>query len=387
MIFSPLIFLNRQEGEISRIENKKLALKPQLFGEDGKINNNYILEYEDYFNDNIGLREEALAANIIFKYKIFGVVDIPNWILGREGNLFYTSNGEDIKTYCGTNRYSNEQMEGMAECLYSMNQYFRQKGCFAYNMFIPNKECVYSDLYNPYVYHEEESRQDIFCEYLIDQTDLNVINIKNTFIDNKEQKLYYKSYDASHWNMDGAYIGYCELMQRIQKDVPDIKILSKEDFYIKKEEYVGLMRYYTDADIDIINNNFNFEDEIILYDLKSDSNPIVEKNRLQGKEIDPNLNFYHYYNAKSGNSEKLFIVGDSYIHTFLLPMLSESFQDIFFISNTEAKTIIDISEKIEPDIFVFETVERASNEDYFIYYMKGYKDYLDYDIYSASRRM
>lgn len=378
MIFLPLICFNRQSGRISVIENKVLAARPNLIQENGKVNPDYISEYEDYFNDNIGLKEEALTANIIFKYKLFGVLDIPNWMLGKDDNLFYTTGGEDIRTYCGYNVYSESEMQKIAVALYSMNCYFQQKGCYTYNMFIPNKEAVYSDLYNPFIYHAEESRQDILCRYLMEKTDLSIINIKDVLIANKEKQLYYKSYDASHWNMNGAYIGYLELMKEIEKDIPYIKILNEDDFDISEEKYVGLMQYYTD--VESINNSFDFEDVIYSYNLKGGFHSVMCENDPWETDIDPNLNYYHFYNEETDNKKSLFIVGDSYMYCFLLPMFAESFQNVYFIRNTEAETIIDLSSRIEPDVFVFEIAERVFYEDYYTYYMESYRNYLDYDM-------
>lgn len=379
LISLPLIFFNRTEGKISEIENKTLASEPKLILADGKINPNYISEYENYFNDNIGFKEEALAANIIMKYKLFHIIDIPNWIMGKEKNLFYTSNGESIKTYCGTNIYTESQMQKMADNLYDMNQYFQQQyGCLTYNMFIPNKEDVYSELYNPYIYHAKESRLDIFCQFLTDNYDLNIINVKDSLVSNKEKQLYYKSCDASHWNMNGAYIGYLDLMSKIQKDLPDIKILKEDDFDISEETYVGLMQQYTG--IDIIHNSFDLEDTIYNYNLKSGYKAEVTQNVFDGMQIDPNLNFFHFYNAEVKNKKNLFVVGDSYMYVFMLPMLAESFENVYFIRNTKAETIAEIAGKVEPDVFVFEMVERLFYENYYIDNMSDYSRYLNYSI-------
>lgn len=93
MLSLPILFINHEENKASKIENKMLAQRPELYLEDGSLNKLYIAEFEDYFNDNIGFKEEALIVNILLKDKIFGILDIPNWLVGEEGNLFYTSGG------------------------------------------------------------------------------------------------------------------------------------------------------------------------------------------------------------------------------------------------------------------------------------------------------
>ncbi len=61
---------------------------------------------------------------------------------------------------------------------------------------------------------------------------------------------YYASYDASHWNYYGAYIGYLSVMNNVKKDISDLKILSEDDFNISQiqveKEYAG--KTYNDID-------------------------------------------------------------------------------------------------------------------------------------------
>lgn len=262
----PLLFFNHVEGKFSAIENKTLAPKPELYLADGKLNASYVTEFENYFNDNIGFKEEALAINILLKYKLFGVLDIPNWLLGEDDNFFYTTDGEDILTYTGQNAFSEKRICNMATNLGYMNEYFEQQGCTTYNMFIPNKEAIYDEFYDPNVYHAGEGHLDSLTEYMLGNTDMTVVNIKDALMNQKEEQLYYKSYDASHWNMNGAFVGYQELMKEIKKDHPDIKVLDKDDFEVIETAFSGLMMYYTD--IKVLHDNFSFRDIIYEYNIK-----------------------------------------------------------------------------------------------------------------------
>lgn len=375
IISLPLICFNHNPDKISQIENKVLAPKPELWESGGVLNKSYIKEFEDWFDDNIGFKEQALAANIIFKYKMFHVLDIPNWFVGKDNNLFYTTGGEDVAVFAGKNAFSEETMQSMTDNLNYLNLFFKQQGCETYNMFIPNKEAIYSELYNSNVYHAENSRMDMFAQYVENHTDLNVINVKDALLANKQEQLYFKSYDASHWNMNGAFIGYQELMRSIHANNPNIKILKKEDFDVAEENFKGLMSYYTN--IPVIHNSFDFEDVIYNYNLTGGGyHAVVKETGPDGMVLDPNLNFYHFYNENVDTEEKLFIVGDSYMYCFMLPMLSESFKDVYFIRNTDASVVVTLAEKVEPSIFVFEVAERVCSEGYFGI-MCDYGEYLN----------
>lgn len=373
----PLLFFNHEDGKFSAIENKTLSSKPELYLTDGKLNAFYVTQFESYFNDNIGFKEDALAINILLKYRLFGVLDIPNWLLGEDDNFFYTTGGEDILTYTGQNAFSEESICNMATNLGYMNEYFEQQGCTTYNMFIPNKEAIYDELYDPNVYNAGEGHLDSLTEYMLENTDMTVVNIKAALMNQKDTQLYYKSYDASHWNMNGAFVGYQELMKEIKKDHPDIKVLNKDDFEIVETTFSGLMQYYTD--IKILDDNFSFRDIVYEYNLKGGYSSAIDEAPLNGKEIDPNLNFYHYENEVVNNSETLFIVGDSYMYCFILPMLAESFEDVYFVRNTNAEVLVELAQEIKPTIFVFEVAERVVYEPYFEQ-MGGFKNFLEFKI-------
>ena len=372
MISLPLLFHNRQEGKVSKTENRVLAAKPSLFQEDGTIP-----EFEAYVDDNIGFKEQALAANIILKYRLFHVLDIPDWILGKDNNLFYTSGGEDIRTYAGQNAYSKADLKSMAANLENMNQYFERLGCYTYNMFIPNKEAVYSEYYPSGVTHSPKSRQDIFCRYFAKKYKRNVINVRDDLLAEKDKgaMLFYKNFDASHWNMNGAFVGYRRLMEEIKKDIPEITILEREDFDITEDKFTGLMYYY--AQLGAVQNSFDFEDTIYTWTLKGGYHSVMDEEPPEGIVIDPNLSYYHYYNQQITNGETLFIVGDSYLYNFLLPMFGESFEHVYFIRNYNKEmtiewleaieTISELAEVVCPDVFVFEVVERVFNKSYFDY--------------------
>ncbi len=206
---------------------------------------------------------------------------------------------------------------------------------------------------------------------------MTVVNIKDALMNQKEEQLYYKSYDASHWNMNGAFVGYQELMKEIKKDHPDIKVLDKDDFEVIETAFSGLMMYYTD--IKVLHDNFSFRDIIYEYNIKGGYHSVIDAVPLNGKEINPNLNFYHYENEEANNSETLFIVGDSYIYSFILPMLAESFADVYFVRNTNAEIIVELAQEIKPTIFVFEVAERVANEPYFAQ-MGRFKNFLEFEI-------
>lgn len=57
------------------------------------------------------------------------------------------------------------------------------------------------------------------------------------------------------------------------------------------------------------------------------------------------------------------IYGDSYIYTFMLPMLAETFSEVYFINANSCSTteLTDLLQYVDPDYFLFEAVARQLN--------------------------
>lgn len=59
-------------------------------------------------------------------------------------------------------------------------------------------------------------------------------------------------------------------------------------------------------------------------------------------------------------------------------MLAESFEDVYFVRNTDAEFIAELAQEIKPTIFIFEVVARVVSEPYFEL-MSGFKNFLEFE--------
>ena len=85
--------------------------------------------------------------------------------------------------------------------------------------------------------------------------------------------------------------------------------------------------------------------------------------------------YFHYENQNDASGKTLMILGDSYIWTFLLPMLSESFTHLYFLGrNTDKEIIYELFNMAKPDFILVETVARATFYNELLQYTKGLKE-------------
>lgn len=350
----PAIFANRENDKVSVTENRGLARFPVL--EDaGGFNKEYMDKLETYIDDNIGFKQNAVILKIGLLYACFQKLDVPNYYIGKEQNLFYSDGMNQIHNYQGKNLFSEEEASLLAEKLDGWNQLVReQNGLFLF-MPVPDKEGVYSEFYPDEVLRNNEKfRIDCLAEEMSEKE--WYIDIKQALIANKGSKmLYYRNYDPTHWNMNGAWIGYQELMKKIVSVYGDIEVLTEEKVSFAYEKSPGNLQHL--SGIRVLNNIMHFDDEIVSCvpkggyraELVNDApEPLVD-----------NQIFFHYLNRHVENGKTLLIIGDSYMYGYILPLLAESFSNVYFTNFVSGEAVNKLQEMTQPDIVLYELVDRV----------------------------
>ena len=236
----------------------------------------------------------------------------------------------------------------------------KNNGIFLF-MPIPDKEGIYSEFYPESVLRvDERSRMDCLTEKMTEKEWF--VDVKKAMLANKGDKmLYYRNFDPTHWNMRGAWEGYKELMNSITSAYDDIKALTEKEVIITSEK--GPRTLESLSSIKWMGDIMKFEDEIVScvplggYKAKQNSVPVI---RLVDGQV-----YFHYVNTHI-EGRTLLIVGDSYMHSFLLPLLAESFSNVYFTSFVNAETIDELQEIIHPDIVVLENVDRGFYYDFLV---------------------
>ncbi|WP_312833467.1 alginate O-acetyltransferase AlgX-related protein [Sedimentibacter saalensis] len=365
IISCPLVFINKDPNKVSVVENKKLASFPKFYTDEFKLNTRFIQEFEGYINDNIGFKQQAVISDIVWNYKLYKKLSVPSYIMGLDDNVFYTSYGEGIRTFQGKNLYSEATLSDFSKGFTQMDNYFKENGAKLYVATIPDKEGVYPELYPKEIKKlNEKSRVDLLVEYIKANTDIDINNLKLPLINSKgNDMLYYKNYDPTHWNMNGAFVGYTEIMNQMKSDYPSLKVITKDDFNIYVEKSKGTLAHL--SSFESINDAMSFDDDIYTYVLNDSYKSELFIELPEGIEINANDKYFHYTNSSTDNDHTILIIGDSYIYSFLLPIISESFREVYFINFTSAQQIKNIQNKINADIVLYEFVERMF--DYQIY--------------------
>ena len=360
----PVIFFNRNPEMIVSLENKRVTSFPLFFNKNGKINKAFLKEFEDYWTDNLGLRELAISVNVMSKYYFFGKYAVPKYILGKQKHLYYT--GENtITTYQGIQELSEEDQKEAVINLKIIETYFTKQNIPLFFTFIPDKERVYPEYYpDSIIQHSKQTYLDKIVSYAQHNSDLQIINLSNALINSKNDDyfLYYKNSDPTHWNMMGAFVGYHEIMGLLKRKFINLRILNENEFNITQAEGIkNLGKYIKFNDLNDINYFYEYDYTSIL----------IEEDIIQDEsivELIKNLRKLHYRNPNNLNSPRLLIFGDSYIHSYIALMISESFSEVYFIIHSNMEMLRLITQAYSPDLVLFQMVERVYDYNLFNQY-------------------
>jgi len=195
-------------------EGRTLAEKPS-FTEDGKINLNIGTDYEDYFGDHFAFRSELVDLDATLKLDLFATSSEDKVIVGKDGWLFYA---ETLNDFSGTVKLSDGDINRLARIIKMESDYCRTNGKGYVFTVAPNKNSIYPEkMAAYYLAASENTNLENINEALV-KLGVNVCDLQESLISAKAsgKQLYY-TYD-SHWNLEGATVGYKALLASVKKE-------------------------------------------------------------------------------------------------------------------------------------------------------------------------
>ena len=120
-------------------ENRPLARLTSLWGRDG-LNLSFPAEFDAYFEDHFGFREEMVTAFHSLTMALFGDTLNEKVIVGKNDMLFYS---ETLDDYLGRNLLSDGEIARIAACLRIEQEYCEAHGMSFTFAIAPNKNTIY----------------------------------------------------------------------------------------------------------------------------------------------------------------------------------------------------------------------------------------------------
>ncbi|MBO4230027.1 MAG: hypothetical protein J5938_06735 [Clostridia bacterium] len=149
----------------------------------------------------------------------------------------------------GTNLYTDTQLEMLASSMQQRSDWCEENGMTFYFLICPSKTVIYPE-YLPDgmgLKPAEQNRFDQVVGYLAEHTTVRVIDGRKGILAAKEaepDRLLYYPLD-SHWNENGGYAEYVQVMNEFRKDYPNIVLHEIDEYRIDSfESYFKDNTYY-----------------------------------------------------------------------------------------------------------------------------------------------
>ena len=327
-------------------ENRKLAELPSIKFEVNALEL-YPKKFTDYFNDHFGFRNTFVVMNFFIRHNILRESPSSQVILGKNGWLFYT-NDRAIEDYRGITYFDDEKLKAIARSYENKREWLSKKGIKYLLVFAPNKSTIYGEFMpDSYFKIRNRSGMDEIVDYIMKDTNVNIIDLRKTLLDNKiREQLYLKT--SSHWNNYAGFLAYREIMKPVSKWFPDRKADSLQGFSIKREEIRG-----GDLAEMMGGGDYFREQEVTL---------IPKKPRKTRKvDYNPSGTYRDPFAMKQGNNDlpRVIVFRDCFFDE-IIPFFSENFQysRYYWQSWNPDTPIAEMINSDRPDIVIEEKIER-----------------------------
>lgn len=215
-------------------ENRKLGAMPGLSWSLSEMKE-FPKLYQTYFDDNFGFRNTLVRGSYLYHAKLLRTSPSDSVILGRNGWLYYSGTGE-LEDYRGITHFSESQLFRYAELLNWKKAWLAEMGIRYLLIIAPNKSTIYPEhLPKGYGRVRQETGLDELIAYLRQNTDLEVIDLRDQLLQRKSERNLFKRTDT-HWNNYGAFLAYREIVRPLASWFPTIKPFDFSDFTVTAEK-------------------------------------------------------------------------------------------------------------------------------------------------------
>lgn len=349
----PFVFADWVSGGISESENRTLAEFPQLIVS-GMLNNSFPAQFDIWFSDHLGFREEMISFNAARQYEMYDrLLENSEYHIGPYGDLNY-ANEFMILDYAHANLYTQERTAEIGQAYQVISDWMAEQGIAFYYVQCYDKHSVYPEQFRDDIKQIGDiSRTDQVITYLENETTVNTISLKAPLLEAKANgyEVYSNWGDPAHWSPRGAVVGYQYTMDRINQDFDGI-------FPVLREEDYEISIYNAGITLNDVIHEDDFIEQFVIRD------PQAVKVEDSFLETEFGYDFYTgrhgvWVNPSVENGKRLLIMGDSYIQESILDDFAESFSEVGMVWADHVRKLPYITQVFQPDIVIFESAERV----------------------------
>ena len=304
--------------------------------------------FEFFYNEQFGLRNTLIRAHSITM--LLGFPTQSDVILGKDGWLFLGV-PDVLSTYRKTEPFTVAELEKLERSLESQSKWLDDHGIAHLIVIAPEKSSIYPEFMPDNIsILGDQSRVDQLLSHLNQNSNIHLLDLRDIFLDSKgEGELLYKVTD-SHWNELGALLVSQTIINYLDEQYPQLTSLSRSEFNQTEQTISG----------DLTNM-------LALKGILTESAPHLEpvsQRRSHSADITIELLPETTRWGRPQSTEiydtslpTVIMFRDSFA-TNLMPLLSESFSRITYLSLIQMEAEVSILEQEKPNIVIYELAER-----------------------------
>lgn len=331
------------ETTVSHTENRTLATFPQLQGHPLR---EVLKDIEVYWNDHFGLREPLVFLYNWMCWKGFEQSGVP-WVTVGQNDWFFYAGDQSNEDILGRVNLDDSDLKWWAAILQAKKNWLERQGIRYVFVLVPNKQSIYPEYLPTEIQRHAVGvrRIDRLLEVLRRNTDVDIIDVRDALLKEKQRNpVFYRT--DSHWNRQGAYAAYAQLMKTPQVWFPEMHPL-------ETSQLTDIKRAFRHGDLRMGLDGVLWEEERVWMPQKPCS-------RLSDMPFDR----YLFRKGCNDARRRAIVLRDSFLD-YIEPYLSEHFLDVVYIwkrwdeaSGTEHRLYKEWIDRIHPDIVIEERVER-----------------------------
>lgn len=344
VFFVPLLFTKWESGGVSEDENRTLAAFPDVIV-DGSFNLSFTKDFETWFMDHMGFRQDMIDANKQLQKDIFDrSLTQSEYKIGKTGDLIYAPDSI-IKDFAHANLWSDEALKDIGDSYQTVSDWLGEKGIPFYYVQCVDKHTIYPERFIASVKQiGTVSKTDQVMDYLQRNTTVNTVYFKSLFLEKRDEYDVFSHWgDPTHWTTRGSYLAYLHMMEQINQDMDQpVKVLQEDCYDIGIYQQIGPEGQTEDVEWMNIRNPKAQQQDVSAF----------------GKWADDHRHSI-WKNPEAGNDKRLLLMADSYFNNYLLDDLAESFGEVWLVWGDYTLDLPEIVEHCDPDLVIFEVAERV----------------------------
>lgn len=369
-VFLGVIFLGLatywfgQDREVSVLEGRQLAQQPDV-SVSAVRDGSYMEEFESYSSDQVFQRDRWMGLQAGFQKNVFQQ-KINNGVLALDNGVLIGPD-EPVRGFDNMKRLFPEFGATMQE--QDVPVYFASA---------PSKpvHAAQNEMIPDYVISGDlESRGNLHDA--VEGADFELIDLGETLFEQPMEDIYF--YNDHHWNVQGAFLGYQQIIERLQQDYEDVPKLEASDMetfkieqpyygsyareislpYVEKLDYLEWMEPKDGFTTEVCRNGDDCGHSVIAREEAEETNRFADFYKVFMKDNYAQLRIEQ---KDPVNDLHVLVLKDSYANP-VLGFLGESFGTVSAIDVRYAEGKVDITDYVEEndvDLVLFMHNDRIS---------------------------